>query len=51
MIKLLSAWFLIDRIGYLEVCVTEPVSWTLMALFLGGAYLIKYRSRFSEETQ
>lgn len=51
MIKLLSAWFLIDRIGYLGVCVTEPVSWTLMALFLGGAYLIKYRSRLSEETQ
>lgn len=49
-IKLLSAWFLIDRIGYLGVCLTEPVSWTLMAAFLGAAYLLKYQKRLTEVT-
>ena len=48
-IKLLSAWVLISRLGYLGVCVTEPASWTLMALFLGGAYLLKYRTTVTEE--
>lgn len=48
-IKLLSAWMLISRLGYLGVCITEPASWTLMTLFLGGAYLLKYRATLAKE--
>lgn len=48
-IKLLSAWMLISRLGYLGVCITEPASWTLMTLFLGGAYLLKYRATLTKE--
>ena len=48
-IKLLSAWVLISRLGYLGVCITEPASWTLMTLFLGGAYLLKYRATLTKE--
>ena len=48
-IKLLSAWMLISRLGYLGVCITEPASWTLMTLFLGGANLLKYRATLTKE--
>ena len=37
--KLLSAVFLIPQLGFLGTCITEPVTWTLMLLFLVTAYL------------
>ena len=37
--KLLSAVFLIPQLGFLGTCITEPVTWTLMLLFLAIAYL------------
>lgn len=37
--KLLSAVFLVPRLGFLGTCITEPVTWALMLLFLVIAYL------------
>jgi len=37
--KLLSAAFVIPRLGFLGTSITEPVTWTLMMLFLLYAYL------------
>ena len=37
--KLLSAVFLIPQLGFLGTCITEPVTWALMLLFLVIAYL------------
>ena len=36
--KIVSAWLLIPRMGFLGTCVTEPVTWILMTAFLGAAY-------------
>jgi len=39
--KILSAVFLIPTFGFLGACITEPVSWVLMASFLMAFYLMK----------
>ena len=36
--KILSAWLLIPQLGFLGTCVTEPVTWALMMVFLAAAY-------------
>ena len=36
--KIVSAWLLIPRVGFLGTCVTEPVTWVLMTGFLVAAY-------------
>ena len=36
--KMLSARWLIPRLGFLGTCVTEPVTWAVMMLFLIAAY-------------
>lgn len=41
--KILSAWILIPRLGFLGTCVTEPVTWVLMMLFLITAYWVQNR--------
>lgn len=38
--KIVSAWLLIPRMGFLGTCVTEPVTWVLMTAFLAAAYLL-----------
>ena len=38
MMKIVSAWLLIPRMGFLGTCVTEPVTWVLMTAFLTVAY-------------
>lgn len=38
--KILSAYVLIPRLGFLGTCVTEPVTWVLMTIFLMTVYLI-----------
>ena len=38
--KILSAYVLIPRLGFLGTCVTEPVTWVLMTTFLMAVYLI-----------
>lgn len=45
--KFLSAHWLIPRIGFVGTCVTEPVTWVIMATFLLTFYLVN-RSRIAE---
>lgn len=44
--KTLAAWFLVPRLGFLGACVTEPVTWVLMMVFLAAAYCIQGRKHF-----
>lgn len=39
--KLLSAVFLIPRLGFFGTSITEPVTWTVMLLFLAAAFLVQ----------
>lgn len=41
--KLLSAAWIIPRFGFPGTCMTEPVTWVVMAAFLTGAYLLRCR--------
>lgn len=41
--KILSSLWLIPRIGFLGTCLTEPVTWVIMAAFLLAFYLSKRR--------
>lgn len=43
--KVFAAWQLTPRMGFLGVCVTEPVTWVLMTAFLLGAYWTQGRKR------
>lgn len=45
--KMLSAWLLIPRLGFLGTCVTEPVTWVLMMVFLIVAYLFARQKNIS----
>ena len=38
--KLLAAGWLIPKLGFLGVCITEPVTWVLMAVFVAISYHI-----------
>lgn len=40
--KILAASWLIPKIGFLGTCVTEPVTWAIMAVFLMHYYLTKH---------
>lgn len=42
--KLLSAAFLIPRLGFIGTSITEPITWTLMLLFLAAAYMALQKS-------
>lgn len=44
--KIFAASRLIPRMGFLGTCVTEPVTWTLMMLFLTAAYLTQRKSLY-----
>lgn len=45
--KLLSAQLLIPKLGFLGTCVTEPITWVLMVLFLAAVYLPQRKALFS----
>ena len=49
LMKLIAAVWLIPRFGFVGTCVTEPVTWVLMAAFLLVIYLTKTRKLFTEE--
>ncbi len=46
--KLLSAAFIIPHLGFFGTSITEPVTWTLMLLFLTTAFLAQRRKLFPE---
>ena len=42
--KILAAFFIIPTFGFLGTCITEPIIWTMCAVFLIGVYF-KFRGR------
>ena len=45
--KILSANILIPNLGFLGTCITEPITWGLMVLFLSVVYLAKRKKLFA----
>ncbi len=45
--KLFAAYYLIPQYGFVGVCITEPITWVLMVIFLAGAYLLFHRKWFA----
>lgn len=45
--KILSAYVFIPRLGFLGTCITEPITWCLMAIFLTSFYLHKRKQLFA----
>lgn len=45
--KILSASVLIPQLGFLGTCITEPVTWCLMVIFLMSVYLSKRKKIFT----
>ena len=43
LMKIFSALWLIPSFGFVGVCVTEPVTWVMMTVFLMTVYLVKTR--------
>lgn len=41
LVKILSAYLLVPAFAYVGVAFTEPISWCVMTLLLGAAYLIR----------
>ena len=39
--KVFSAAWLIPQLGFLGTCITEPITWTLMVLFLAGMFFVQ----------
>lgn len=48
--KIFSAAVLIPRLGFLGTCMTEPITWVLMATFLLLSFRYKHRALFRRET-
>lgn len=47
--KIFSALWLIPQLGFLGTCLTEPVTWILMMVFLVAAYLIRRDRLFAPD--
>lgn len=45
--KILSASLLIPSLGFLGTCITEPVTWCLMVIFLVSVYMSKRKTLFA----
>lgn len=45
--KILSANLFIPRLGFLGTCITEPITWGLMVLFLSVVYLCRRKALFA----
>ena len=46
--KLLSAAFLIPHLGFFGTSITEPITWTVMLLFLAVVYFVSRKRLFSK---
>ena len=49
--KLIASVWLIPSFGFLGTCVTEPVTWVVMTLFLMTVYCIKTKKMLTEEKE
>ena len=41
--KVFAAFYLIPKLGFIGTCVTEPITWVFMTIFLITAYTIQRR--------
>ena len=48
--KIGSALWLIPLFGFVGVCVTEPVTWVIMTVFLIAVYMVKTRKMLADES-
>ncbi len=48
--KIASALWLIPVFGFVGVCVTEPVTWVIMTVFLIAVYMVKTRKMLADES-
>lgn len=48
--KIFSANWMIPTLGFLGTCLTEPITWALMMIFLLTAYLLLRKKMFGERT-
>lgn len=48
LVKILAAFVLIPRLGFLGSCVTEPISWCLMAVYLIVYYLTQRKTLYPD---
>lgn len=46
--KAFAAVFLIPRLGFFGTCITEPVTWVFMLVFLVLAFAVQNRKMFAE---
>ena len=48
LMKIFSALWLIPSFGFVGVCVTEPVTWVIMTVFLITVYMVKTRKKLTD---
>jgi len=48
LMKIIFALWLIPSLGFTGVCVTEPVTWVIMTIFLMTVYMVKTRKMLTE---
>lgn len=48
-LKVLAAFFIIPKVGFIGICITEPLTWIFMQTYLGLAYLKIRKKLFSIE--
>ncbi|MBQ7086688.1 MAG: MATE family efflux transporter [Clostridia bacterium] len=49
-LKWLSAMFLIPKVGFFGTCITEPVTWVFMLIYLGLSYLMIRNDIYQEKS-
>ena len=48
LMKIMAALWLIPSLGFVGVCMTEPVTWVIMTIFLMIVYMVKTRKKLAE---
>ncbi|QUA54363.1 hypothetical protein [Aristaeella lactis] len=43
LMKIIAALWVIPSFGFVGICVTEPVTWVIMTVFLITVYMVKTR--------
>ena len=46
--KMLAAAWLIPHFGFIGTCITEPVTWVIMMLFLAVVYFTRHKRIFEK---
>lgn len=47
--KIFAAAWMIPTLGFLGTCITEPITWTFMVIFLATAFLVQRKKLFGGE--